>query len=139
MSSRVSSPGWPLVAHDELDQDSNEPWNGRKLILPAHIHIRRPGDDLDVQVNERAGEQWILNRDPRVAIHLPSSIKPSAWGLPMLVPEVILFYKVLDTRTKDKGDLEGLLPLLTAKQIEWLRDATGRVRPEHPWLKQLTA
>src|SRR5687767_9983409 len=32
--------GWPLVAHDQLvdDQATKDPWDGRPLVLPAHVH-----------------------------------------------------------------------------------------------------
>src|SRR3990172_43020 len=35
--------GWQLVAHDtQVDGGTAEPWNGRPLVLPAHIHARSP-------------------------------------------------------------------------------------------------
>ena len=47
---------WRLIAHDETEQDSEDPWDGRWLILPAHIHVRRPGDiDLELLDQRPAG------------------------------------------------------------------------------------
>ena len=129
--------GWSVVAHDERDQDSNEPWNGRKLMLPAHLHIRRDDDDLDVPVNERHGGEWVLCQEPRLTVDLATSTEVSNWGLRALVPEIILFFKALDTREKDEGDLVALLPLLGNAQLAWLRDAVALARPGHVWLPRL--
>ena len=36
--------GWQLIGHDNhVDDDSSEPWDGRQLCHPAHIHARSDG------------------------------------------------------------------------------------------------
>ena len=141
--------GWQLVAHD-LD-DTHQPWDGRHLDLPNHIQARldaneRPPDrldaasqqgfSLDIQLNERSGSDWILSRKPRITMPLSRCARQSAWGLPTLVPEVILFYKASELRRRDKLDFLALLPHLTAEQRDWLRNAISLVG--HPWLSQLS-
>ena len=35
--------GWQLIAHDSnVADDTSEPWDGRGLVSPAHIHARSP-------------------------------------------------------------------------------------------------
>ena len=141
--------GWQLVAHDtEVDGDTAAPWNGRPLALPAHIHARSPeaglplpdrvdnaagqGFGLDVQINERSGDDWIFSREPRIAVPLQRAVRQSDWGLPTLVPEVILLYKAVEPRRRDKLDFLALLPHLTDEQRDWLRSAISLL--DHPWL-----
>jgi hypothetical protein len=152
---------WELVAHDpNVAGDTMEPWKGRALDFPAHIHGRvrdagnqtpdrlgapaQQGFGLDIQVNERTGDDWIISRKPRVAIPLQEAIRQSDWGLPTVVPEVLLFYKAggssasgLDwLRRRDKLDFLALLPQLTDEQRGWLRHAVSLLG--HPWLSQLS-
>ena len=144
--------GWELIAHDP-NVDTNEPWNGRPLDLPAHIHGRLhdprnrtperrevlttpQGFGLDIQFNERSGDDWVLSREPRVTVPLRRAVRQSDWGLPTLAPEVLLFYKARDLRRRDKVDFLALLPQLTPEQRDWLRNAISLLG--HPWLAQLS-
>jgi Aminoglycoside-2''-adenylyltransferase len=138
--------GWQLIAHDMIDPDSTEQWDGRRLFLPAHIHARHEGADLDFQVNERSGEDWLLSREPRIGLDLRRCAAKSVWRLPTLVPEVILFYKAtayfgiegLWKRPHDDADFVALLPILSEWQRAWLQKAIAGVLPEHPWQAQLS-
>jgi hypothetical protein len=70
------------------------------------------------------------------------AIQTSPWGVPTVVPEVLLFYKGCPQddlgflRRRDKLDFLALLPHLTREQREWLREAISLVG--HPWLAQLS-
>jgi hypothetical protein len=138
--------GWQLNAHDSLTPDSVEQWDGRPLRLPAHIHARLGGSNLDIQVNERSGNDWLLSREPRIVLDLSRCAAKPAWGLPTLVPEVILFFKAtayfgiegLWGRPHDAADFLGLLHVLSTKHRGWLRDAISLAQPGHPWLSQLS-
>ncbi len=141
---------WQLVAHD-LD-DTHQPWDGRHLDLPNHIQARLDADErltdrldasaqqgfgLDIQLNERSGSDWIFSREPRITVPLRRCVRQSGWGLPTLVPEVVLFYKAKEPRPHDELDFLALLPYLTQEQRDWLRSAISLVG--HPWLAQLSA
>ncbi len=153
--------GWQLVAHDpQVPGDTTERWDGRRLELPAHIHARYgdaasvnpetgrgPGFNLEVLLNERSGRDWIFSREPRVRMPLDRSAQRSAWGLPTVVPSVLLFYKATayfadeemkNRRQQDEPDFVALLPRVGEEQRDWLREAISLVYPGHPWLAELS-
>jgi len=142
--------GWQLVPHDpHVPDDSNELWDGRGLGTPGHLHCRpdagKPvpggalladqGFTLDVMLDDRDGDQWVLWREPRISLPLQEAVPTSPWGLPTVAPEVLLFFKARDMRRRDKLDFEALLPHLAPARRAWLRDALGLAG--HPWLTRL--
>lgn len=146
--------GWQLIAHDpNVAGNTSEPWTGRALDLPAHIHARSPeardslperldtpaqqGFGLDIQLVERSEGDWIFRREPRITMPLRRCVRQSPWGLPALVPEALLFYKAGELRRRDKLDFLALLPHLSVGQRDWLRDAISLVG--HPWLSELSS
>src|SRR6185437_4001703 len=109
-------------------------------VPPSGLLFPKDGFILDVQLDDREGDEWVLLREPRVAIPLARGILPSRWGVPMVAPEVLLFFKSRDDvndvahaglRRRDKLDFVALLPYLSDDQRAWLRDAIGRCG--HPW------
>jgi hypothetical protein len=145
--------GWALVGHaPDVADDTTEQWNGRRLDLPAHIHVLTLGSPLATSTTathsafefefilvERAGPEWVLNREPYLAVPLERCAGQSPWGLTAAAPEIVLFHKAADDggRPKDEQDFHALLPVLTEAQRLWLREALSTVRPEHPWLTLL--
>jgi hypothetical protein len=155
--------GWHLIAHDAVEPNAGQPWDGRRLATPAHIHAGlsqdavlawvadprapAPGDmpRLEVDIDLRSGDEWVLRRDPRIALPLQRAVGRSSWGLPTAVPEVLLFFKGTAffgssewKRPRDDADFVALQPFLDAEQREWLREAITCVLPDHPWLEQLS-
>lgn len=152
---------WQLLAHDAAwePSDQEEWWDGRRrLNNPSHIHARPPerrgpmpeggiartedGFELDIQMDERAGDEWMLSPGLMVSLPLRDAVRESPWGLPAAVPEVLLFYKAgggsgIDwLRRRDRLDFVALLPHLSQKQRRWLRDAVSLLG--HPWLAPLS-
>ncbi|MDO8614643.1 MAG: hypothetical protein Q7T33_02765 [Dehalococcoidia bacterium] len=156
--------GWHLIAHDApLPGDTSEPWDGRLLGLPAHIHAAGPqsafiekdlaagvarsrdGFNLEVVLNDRSGDDWILSHQPRISLPLRNGVRQSPWGLPTVVPGVLLFFKATAytgtpnyMRPRDRQDFLALKPRLSKEQRNWLREAISVVDAEHPWLSQLS-
>jgi hypothetical protein len=142
--------GWDMVAHDETVWDgTDERWNGRPLTLPAHVHIpavfhyeesgaisSKDGFAIDLQVNEATDGEWVITRN-EVTVPLDKAFYQSEWGLPTVVPEVLLLYKAIERRRRDERDFQALLPRLNDTQRTWLHDAIARLR--HPWLAKLAA
>jgi hypothetical protein len=143
--------GWQLVAHDtSVAGDASDLWDGRALELPGHLHARRDvgeplpdsvnmaaeqGFSLDIQLNNRNDDHWVLLEQPKITVPLKDAIQPSPWGMPTVVPEVLLFFKAQDLRRRDRLDFQAVLPNLSVKQRTWLRDAIARMG--HPWLSEL--
>ena len=140
--------GWQLFAH--VSGDTHAPWDGRRLDLPNHIMGRidtgevlpegvdttaEQGFILDIQLSDLSGEEWVLSDEPRVSLALSNAVRQSPWGIPAVVPEVLLFFKALELRRRDKWDFRALLPSLTRAQREWLREAIAAVG--HPWVAEL--
>ncbi|HSP56600.1 MAG TPA: hypothetical protein VLS25_13545 [Dehalococcoidia bacterium] len=153
--------GWQLVAHDL--NDTHQPWDGRRLDLPNHIMAcpdadERPsgrvdnalqqGFTLDIQLADRSSDDWDLSRQPRLSLPLRKGVQASPWGLPTVVPEVLLFFKatayfgieeqMTGGRFQDEPDFLALQPRLTEEQRHWLRESIALLHPDHPWLSQLS-
>jgi aminoglycoside-2''-adenylyltransferase len=143
--------GWQMAHHVD---DRNELWQGQRIDPPPldHLHGRldhgeaipeggalwaTEGWHLDVQFNERRGDEWVLSSEPLVTLPVDQCTRTSALQAPTVVPKVLLFYKSLDLRRRDKADFASLLPQLTPEQREWLRDAISLVG--HPWVSQLAS
>jgi hypothetical protein len=130
--------GWLLNGHDPHDDDSTHPWDGHRLELPAHIHARSEGFNLDFQVNRRVDDAWVYSAEPRLTMPVASVVRTSPWGIPTLAPEAILYYKAPgEIRAHDEADFRALLPTLDHDQRRWLGGAIGLVRQGHPWLELL--
>ena len=134
--------GWQLAHHQNLPDAGNEPWRGERIHPPDHLHGRldhgqpipekdalwaTEGWHLDVQFNQRRGNEWILSAEPLVTLPVGQCTRPSVLRAPTIVPEVLLFYKAIDMRRRDRLDFERLLPLLASSQRAWLRDAISLV------------
>jgi hypothetical protein len=153
--------GWQLIAHDSTG--THQPWDGRHLDLPNHISARldagerlpgrgdaapQLGFSLDIQLGECEGADWILRREPRITLPLGDGDRQSPWGVPTVVPEVLLFYKatayfgveqlMTGGRSQDEPDFLAFLPHLSEKQSSWLRETISLVAPGHPLLTQLS-
>lgn len=157
--------GWNLIAHDpNVPGATTEPWDGRILELPAHIHARpggarnrelveawvrspgsqsRDGQDLEIILNERHADAWLLSREPRVSLPFDSAVL-TALEAPVAAPETLMFFKATAyrgvpgyPRAHDEADFRALAPLLSVERRAWLRDAIILIDPAHPWLDQL--
>jgi hypothetical protein len=145
--------GWALVAHDpDVPDDTTEPWNGRHLDLPAHIHVPTLGSPLasssavthsafefELMLNAVSGGRCVLDADLNVTVPLERCLQPSPWGLPTAAAEVVVFFKAGGDlmRDRDEQDFLALLPTLSEAQRSWLRVSLGKLRSDHPWLPHL--
>lgn len=156
--------GWALVGHDpNVPDDTAEPWNGRHLDPPAHVHVPTIGSSLSTSTTaahttfefefllvEISDHAVILNQELRLTIPLERVVRESSWGLPTAAPEIVLFFKAggdltggeargrpPTTRPRDDQDFFEVLPTLGRVQRSWLRDSLGAARPAHPWLARL--
>jgi hypothetical protein len=142
--------GWALVGHDpNVPDDTSEPWTGRHLDMPAHVHVptaasplAQPGTvrhsavEFEFLFNERAGDDLVLGHGVTVPVALAVSETPT--GVPAFTPEVVLFYKGVDhVRPRDQADFDALAPTLGPERRSWLRESLHRTDPDHPWLARI--
>jgi hypothetical protein len=132
-------PDWHLVGHDPPEQSHDDAWDGRVLGFPAHIHARKPAwPEFDFALNLRSGADWILNREPWISVPFDDAVRPSPWGLPTLVPELIVWHKATDEpRPRDELDFAALAPLLDDARRAWLAESIALINSRHPWLPSL--
>ena len=79
---------WNLIAHDAIDdQETTEPWDGGRLVLPAHAHAYSDGDlELEVLISERAHDEWVLSAEPPIVVPVSSATARSPCGIPTVFP-----------------------------------------------------
>lgn len=115
-------------------------WENEFLELPVHeIHaLNKPnGEKLEVLLNETKDNDWKFRRDLRISYPLKSVWSYSDTGIPYLNPEIVLLYKVKNTRDKDHQDFMAILEKLDDDNKKWLQDAIQLHEPEHKWLQYL--
>lgn len=132
--------GWDVCAADP--PGSLRPWEAGEW-LPPEVHDiwcrERPDGRwrLQVMLDHADGAWWTSRRDVRVSREIASLGWRTAGGIPVLAPEVQLFYKAKNRRTKDETDFVAVLPALTLPARQWLDDALALVHPGHPWRSAL--
>ncbi|HEX4124932.1 MAG TPA: GNAT family N-acetyltransferase [Tepidisphaeraceae bacterium] len=127
---------------DKIVERRREPWAaGEFLELPIHeIHGRspdEPAEAIEILLTQRDGMDWIFRRNSSVKLPLERTIIPSAIGLPILAPEIVLLYKSRSLRPKDESDFECALAALSPARRCWLAEALQFCAPSHPWRKLL--
>jgi hypothetical protein len=90
---------------------------------------------------------WVLSAEPAIAVPVSRATARSLWGIPTVVPEILLFYKgtayfgdveMTKRRSHDDVDFEPLRDRLDRHGRTWLRDSISRLYPNHPWLERLS-
>ena len=115
-------------------------WDDEYLELPIHeIHATNNVNDYEIEIllNESDAENWKFRRDIKISYPLQSVIRYSKTGIPYLAPEIVLLYKVKNTKEKDHKDFLSVKDFLKSKQQNWLRQAIKIHEPKHEWLQLL--
>jgi aminoglycoside-2''-adenylyltransferase len=99
---------------ERLESPINNAWCRRDASAPWSLEILL--DDAD-------GERWVSRRCARVSRALSSLGWFYSRGVPVLAPEIQLFYKAKDPRPQDELDAAAVFPLLNAAQRSWLDEA----------------
>ena len=97
--------------------------------------------------NDRTHDDWFLSAEPPIVVRISNATALLAWGIPTVVPEILLFYKgtayfgdveMTKRRSHDDVDFETLRDRLDRDERTWLRDSISRLYPNHPWLERLS-
>jgi hypothetical protein len=92
---------------------------------------------LDVFREPERDGRWVCRRDESMTLPYAEVICHDAAGIPYLAPQFVLLFKAKHVRPKDQADFDGVLPLLTSAQRDWLATTIGRLHPGHDWPGQL--
>lgn len=139
-------PGWEWWAADPPGR--LRPWKVGEILPPAvHDIWCRPNAAepwrFQVMLDEAEGDEWVSRRDRRIRRPIPAIGRVNSEGIPYLVPEIQLLYKAKGIRPKDEEDFKAVLPVLSAKERRWLREAMmiayGDNGDNSPWLDRLGA
>jgi GrpB-like predicted nucleotidyltransferase (UPF0157 family) len=145
--------GWD--AQVVVEEGKYKPWLeiDAPLELPiSQVHARKRSGDahdlrstqfLDLLISERTATDWWWRDDKNITAPLEQIRLNSSLGIPILTPEISLFFKARATmREKDELDFGHALPKLETAQREWLKrvltlklEALGL--NDHPWLARL--
>jgi GrpB-like predicted nucleotidyltransferase (UPF0157 family) len=134
--------GWDLHVPVE---GKYRPWQeGEFLELPlVQVHARRddmPFELLDILLAEHDNVNWLYRREPKVTMP-KDKVMMEARDIAILNPAITILFKSRtadkEPRGKDRKDFEGVLYVLSPKQIQWLDHAFELWMPQHPWRKRL--
>jgi hypothetical protein len=92
---------------------------------------------LDVFRDPHDGDTWICRRDHTIQMPYDELVRLTPNGIPFMAPEVALLFKAKHGRVKDQSDFDGIAPLLSKGQTEWLREGLLKLHPDHPWIPAL--
>jgi hypothetical protein len=130
--------GWRLeqAAHGRLS-----PWEeGEELRTPLHgvwcSNGAHAPDFFELLLNEIDDETFRFRRDPAVTLPRARMSFRSPTGTPVLAPEIVLLYKS-NSPDEHGGDFQNAAPALSAGARAWLKAALAKVRPGHPWAREL--
>ncbi|MFN8194604.1 MAG: hypothetical protein U0R80_10025 [Nocardioidaceae bacterium] len=108
------------------------------LAADGQLWVRRSSSDpwvLDIPLTPSVEGLWSSKRMPGHVAPVEEVTWVSGGGIRCLRPEIVLLFKGLQDRAKDRRDLEVCWPLLDAGQRSWLLESlVAAYGPEHPWL-----
>jgi GrpB-like predicted nucleotidyltransferase (UPF0157 family) len=138
-----------------VTDDGYKPWTELEapLELPiTQVHARKRSSEvhdlrstqfLDFLISERTATDWWWRDDKTITAPLDQIRLTSSVGIPVLAPEIALFFKARTAmREKDELDFGHALPKLEPAQREWLkRSLTRKLESlqvnDHSWLTRL--
>ncbi|HEY9659361.1 MAG TPA: hypothetical protein V6C65_12970 [Allocoleopsis sp.] len=132
--------GWKL---EKAIEGQLFPWIETEwLDLPVHTiwchHPDLQPEFIEILLNEVNEHNFLFRRDLSISHALEDAIVPSASGIPILAPEIVLLYKAKTASDPaNQADFEGILPHLDITQRNWLRSALIKAHPGHHWLDSL--
>jgi hypothetical protein len=92
---------------------------------------------LDVFRDPHDGDTWICRRDHSIRMPYDDLVSFTPNDIPFMAPEVALLFKAKHNRVKDQSDFDGIAPLLSKGQTQWLREGLLKLHPGHPWIPAL--
>ena len=114
-------------------------WSGVPIDPPAfQLQARSSSGEFDLFTEDVDETRWHFRRDARIDMAADDVIAPSAYGIPIVRPEIQLLYMAKSTEPKNEGDFEAARSHLTSAAALWLTNALQIAHPEHHWLHALS-
>jgi len=110
------------------------------LDLRSQIWIREHAQApwlVDGLITPDVDGRWLSKRDPEHVADLAEVTWLDGDGVRYLDPEIVLLFKAVGDRRKDRRDLEVAWPRLDQEKQEWLARSLARLYPDHPWREAL--
>ncbi len=127
--------GWTFL---KVNKANILAWEGERLELPVHeLYAIKQEQTLEILLSESSQGDWVFRRDPAITVPYELAWAESSKGIPYLQPEIVLLYKVNQSRKKDHHDFFETYKHLDVDKRKWLRKAVSHHEPYHDWLNYL--
>jgi hypothetical protein len=139
--------GTPVRSHGDIDvlvlrRDESElrsclrDWTIHKTASGTSLWCKPAIDDawrLEALLDDSDGDHWVSRRCAGVNRRISDVGWMTPDDVPVLAPEIALFYKSKNSRSCDDVDFEAVLPKLDRNARNWLDEALSQTAPTHPW------
>lgn len=122
------------------------PWPDRLMLgdWAGQVWCRRALHEkwsLELLISPGDGSMWTFKHDPSITRSLSDIGGTSDYGIPYLLPEIVLLHKARSAYVGEfaDADLESCIPSMDSQAVDWLREMIQRVAPQHHWLERLRA
>lgn len=113
-------------------------WGDEYLYPPIHeLYAIKRGHLLEILLNESKGKSWVFRRDTKIIRPKDHIWHTTKDNIPYLSPEIVLLYKVKNTREKDYIDFLAVKEYLNNEQKKWLKSSIQVHDSNHIWAKLL--
>lgn len=119
------------------------PWGGEPIdaevtqIRLSPIACSDGEREFDLLLTPSEGNNWIYKRDQRIRRPFSDVVLRAKADIPILAPEIVLFFKAKHLRPKDAVDFENTLPTLSAAARAWLKTSLETAHSGHDWIAKL--
>jgi len=101
------------------------------------LHLTKGQQFIEILLTDNVDGQIPYRRDSSIKISHEDFVRTDDTGRNYIAPELQLLYKASSCRPKDQLDFENFLPVMSSKQIEWLRVALMKAHPTSSWIQYL--
>ena len=99
-------------------------WKKEYLRLPiSEIFVEYDGLEIEILLNEKDDFDWIYGKNNKIKHERSNVIRYTDDRIPYLCPEIVLLYKTMEMRNKDKDDILNALKKMNYSEKNWLIDS----------------
>lgn len=99
-------------------------WKKEYLRLPIReLCIEYEGSEIKILLNEKDDVDWIYGRNNKIKHERSNVIRYTDDRIPYLCPEIVLLYKTMEMRDKDKDYISNVFEKMNESEKKWLIDS----------------